>query len=123
MRKNEKSHVLERLLNIREAADFLNVSQMTLRRWTNEGSLRCYRIGGKRERRFTIRDLQDYIKSGARPASPGPVVLGFGGFEAPDGSHMTHLYLDAGEAVEAGASYVSFRQACMRLAAWGAMIG
>ena len=79
---------------------------MTLRRWTNEGSLRCYRIGGKRERRFTIRDLQDYIKSGARPASPGPVVLGFGGFEAPDGSHMTHLYLDAGEAVEAGASYI-----------------
>jgi transcriptional repressor of dcmA and dcmR len=106
MQQKKKSHVLERLLNIREAAEFLNVSEMTVRRWTNEGSLRCYRIGGKRERRFTIGDLQDYIMSGTGPDERRPVSLGFGGLEAPDGSHMTHLYLDAAEAIETGASYI-----------------
>jgi len=39
MRKKEKPNPLERLLNVREAAEFLNVSEMTVRRWTNEGSL------------------------------------------------------------------------------------
>ena len=46
MGKKEKSNIFERLLNIREAAEFLNVSQMTVRRWTNEGSFHYYRIGG-----------------------------------------------------------------------------
>lgn len=106
MHKKRNSNIPERLINIGEAAEFLNVSEMTVRRWTNEGSLRCYRIGGKRERRFTIKDLQDYVARGTRSDEPKPVSLGFGGFEAPDGSHMTHFYLDAAEAIGTGASYI-----------------
>ena len=40
------------LLNIKEAAAFLKVSEASLRRWTNAGKLACMRLGAKRERRF-----------------------------------------------------------------------
>ena len=106
MRKNEKTNPMGRLLNVKEAAEFLNVSEMTVRRWTNEGSLRCYRVGGKRQRRFTVQDLQDYLAGGTRSDEPGPIPIGFGGLEAPDGSHMTHLYQDPGEALDVGSSYL-----------------
>jgi transcriptional repressor of dcmA and dcmR len=98
---------MERLLNIKEAAETLNVSEMTVRRWTNAGWLHCYRVGGKRERRFTIRDLQDYLeKENGRTDKGGDMRLGCGGFTVPDGSHITHLSLDTPEALEVGSSYV-----------------
>lgn len=53
---------LEReLLDIREAAEFLRVSETSLRRWTNAGRLRCLRIGGRRERRFRRVDLLAFL--------------------------------------------------------------
>ena len=97
---------MERLLNIKEAAEILNVSEMTLRRWTNAGTLRCYRIGGKRERRFKIQDLHEYLAGKAAPVDTYAVSLGFGGGTVPDGSHLTHLSLDAGEALDVGTSYL-----------------
>ena len=42
----------EALLNIEQAAHFLNVSETSLRRWTNDGRLACLRVGRRRERRF-----------------------------------------------------------------------
>jgi len=45
------------LLDIRAAAEFLRVSETSLRRWTNAGLLPCLRIGGRRERRFRRADL------------------------------------------------------------------
>ena len=97
---------MERLLNIKEAAEILNVSQMTIRRWTNAGSLRCYRIGGKHERRFKLQDLHEYIDRGVVPEKPSMVSLGFGNFRVPDGSHLTHLSSHAREGLDIGTSYV-----------------
>jgi transcriptional repressor of dcmA and dcmR len=54
------------LLDIREAAEFLRVSETSLRRWTNAGRLPCLRIGGRRERRFRRADLLAFI-GGALP--------------------------------------------------------
>lgn len=45
------------LLNIKQAAAFLNVSEVSLRRWTDSGRLSCLRVGGRRERRFWRHDL------------------------------------------------------------------
>lgn len=45
------------LLDISEAARFLNVSETSLRRWTNDGLLPCLRIGRRRERRFRRAEL------------------------------------------------------------------
>jgi excisionase family DNA binding protein len=58
------------LLDIREAAEFLRVSETSLRRWTNAGRLPCLRIGGRRERRFRRADLLAFIGiAGAAVAS------------------------------------------------------
>jgi transcriptional repressor of dcmA and dcmR len=50
------------LLDIGEAARFLNVSETSLRRWTNAGSLQCLRIGKRRERRFRRADLLAFME-------------------------------------------------------------
>lgn len=98
---------MERLLNVKEAAEFLNVSEMTVRRWTNAGLLHCYRIGLKRERRFSPQDLQEYLSRGTGSGTCKETVpLGFGGFSVPDGSHLTHLYGDVQEALAVQVSYL-----------------
>src|SRR4051812_10714956 len=49
------------LLDIKEAAAFLRVSETSLRRWTNAGRLPCLRIGGRAERRFRQSDLEAFL--------------------------------------------------------------
>lgn len=51
----------QRFLTISEAAEFLHVSEVSLRRWTNSGKLRCFRVGGRNERRFLIEDLLAFM--------------------------------------------------------------
>ncbi len=47
----------EELLDIKQAASLLRVSETSLRRWTVDGRLPCFRVGGRRERRFRRADL------------------------------------------------------------------
>ena len=47
----------DELLDIEQAARFLNVSETSLRRWTNAGRLACLRVGRRQERRFRRVDL------------------------------------------------------------------
>lgn len=54
----------QRFLTITEAAEFLQVSETSLRRWTNSGKLRCFRVGGRGERRFLVEDLLAFMASG-----------------------------------------------------------
>jgi excisionase family DNA binding protein len=51
------------LLDIGEAAQFLNVSETSLRRWTNAGVLPCLRVGRRRERRFRRADLLAFMEN------------------------------------------------------------
>src|SRR5713101_8539996 len=53
----------KRFLTISEAAEFLHVSEVSLRRWTNSGKLRCFRVGGRNERRFLVEDLIAFMPS------------------------------------------------------------
>ena len=50
------------LLDISAAARMLNVSETSLRRWTNAGTLPCLRIGQRRERRFRRGDLLAFME-------------------------------------------------------------
>jgi excisionase family DNA binding protein len=59
-----------RLLTIEEAAQYLNISKTTLRRWTKAGSLHCSRIGVKGERRFLQKDLDACVSRGDTAAVP-----------------------------------------------------
>jgi excisionase family DNA binding protein len=54
------------LLRVSEAAQLLYVHTNTLRRWTEQGIIRAYRIGPRGDRRFKAEDvnvlLQEYNK-------------------------------------------------------------
>lgn len=53
----------QRFLTIAEAAEFLHVSETSLRRWTNSGKLPSFRVGGRNERRFLMDDLLAFMPS------------------------------------------------------------
>jgi excisionase family DNA binding protein len=92
------------LLTIEQAARFLNVSETSLRRWTNDGRLACIRIGRKNIRRFRREDLLAFLR--VQPAMPdsthnhrngGSTVIG--GIPVAHGTHYCSLYSsDAGRA-------------------------
>jgi excisionase family DNA binding protein len=54
---------LDRMLTITEAADLLGVSCTSLRRYSNEGRIKSYRVGTGKHRRFRKRDVLDYLES------------------------------------------------------------
>jgi transcriptional repressor of dcmA and dcmR len=57
------------LLDIAQAAALLQVSEASLRRWTNAGQLPCLRVGGRRERRFRRGDLIAFLEGHPTAAS------------------------------------------------------
>ena len=98
---------MERLLNVKEAAEFLNVSEMTIRRWTNQGSLKCYRVGGRRARRFKPEDLTAYLEG--RPSATDSLATrsNNSAISFPDGCHITHLSRCEDEALETDKSFIA----------------
>lgn len=87
-------------LNIGQAASMLNVSAVSLRRWTDSGRLACVRVGAKRERRFRRRDLLAFLEeqgaatpAGKASASEGRVArVMLEGLAIDYGSHLCSLY-------------------------------
>src|SRR5882672_8850781 len=61
----------DQMLDIRQAAELLNVSETSLRRWTNAGQLACLRVGRKRERRFRRADRLAFMEEQPRPTQEG----------------------------------------------------
>jgi transcriptional repressor of dcmA and dcmR len=59
------------LLDIAQAAALLQVSEASLRRWTNSGRLACFRVGGRRERRFRRADLLALLERNPDPPQTG----------------------------------------------------
>lgn len=51
-----------KLLTTADAAEFLKVSEASIRKWSNSGKLKCFRIGGRGERRFFLSDLLDFTE-------------------------------------------------------------
>ncbi len=82
------------LLNTRQAAEMLNVSEVSIRRWTTAGSLACVRLGAKRERRFRREDLLAFLQSnepsGQPPTPAADVVLE--GLAVENGAHLCTIY-------------------------------
>jgi excisionase family DNA binding protein len=59
----------EKLMTISEAADLLKVSKASLRRWSNSGLLKSYRVGTRSERRFKLTDLLAFVTTANGKAS------------------------------------------------------
>ncbi len=49
------------LLTTAETAELLNVHVNTIRRWSNKGILKTYRIGPRGDRRFRQRDINNFL--------------------------------------------------------------
>jgi excisionase family DNA binding protein len=88
----------EDLLDIKQAAAFLGVSETSLRRWTNAGQLACMRVGGKRERRFRRADLLAFTEAQPTTALPrsqhaaGRQHTVIAGIPLTFGTHLCALY-------------------------------
>jgi transcriptional repressor of dcmA and dcmR len=88
------------LLDIGEAAEFLKVSETSLRRWTNTGVLPCLRVGRRRERRFRRADLLAFMENqpvGVTSAAPRQAAVATGhprdeSSALTPGSHLCALY-------------------------------
>ena len=63
MSVSETPGLLKRMLTIREAAMLLGVHPNTLRTWSTQGRLRCYRFSTRGDRRFRWEDLEAFITS------------------------------------------------------------
>ncbi len=51
------------ILNLRQVAKYLTVSELTLKRWEKKGEIRFMRIGTRRDRRMRKVDLVAFINS------------------------------------------------------------
>ena len=51
----------ERLFTVAEVAEYLSISEQTLRRWINEGTLTAIKLG--RELRIAESDLQAFLEA------------------------------------------------------------
>ena len=55
------------LLTTRELARLLNVHINTVRRWSNQGTLKSHRIGPRGDRRFSRDDIELFLARTAKP--------------------------------------------------------
>jgi excisionase family DNA binding protein len=60
------------MLTTRDVASLLNVDINTVRRWTNHGILKAYRVGPRRDRRFRQEDINLFLMNN-HVKTPAPV--------------------------------------------------
>jgi len=52
---------IDNMLTVREVADLLHVHPNTLRRWSNKGRIRAYRITPRGDRRFKREEIARFL--------------------------------------------------------------
>ena len=52
-----KSNLTDNMLTVREVSQILHVHSNTLRRWSDQGIIKAYRIGPRGDRRFKQEDI------------------------------------------------------------------
>ena len=57
---------IDPMLTTSEVARILNVHINTIRRWSNQGILRAYRIGSRGDRRFKREDIAEFFSGGGK---------------------------------------------------------
>ena len=65
MSRKMNEEALEAMLTIRQVVDFLHISISTVRRWSDSGMLRSYRIGPRGDRRYLRDDVLSFLEESA----------------------------------------------------------
>ncbi len=55
------SKEMDKMLTVSDVARLLNVHINTIRRWSNQGILKAYRIGSRGDRRFQQEDIANFL--------------------------------------------------------------
>jgi excisionase family DNA binding protein len=66
-----KSKDIASLLTTSDVARLLNVHINTVRRWSNEGKLKAYRIGSRGDRRFQQDDIAVFLDQKSQTEEDG----------------------------------------------------
>ena len=66
MKQTVREVSLETMLTVRQVADFLHVSICTVRRWSNNGTLKYYRVGSRGDRRYRKEDVLQFLEQSSR---------------------------------------------------------
>ncbi len=56
-----ENHNIDPMLTTSEVAYLLNVHINTIRRWSNQGILKAYRLGSRGDRRFIREDITSFF--------------------------------------------------------------
>jgi len=59
------------MVTVQELARLLYVHPNTVRHWSDEGLLRSYRIGPRRDRRFSWEDIRQFLQEWGKSTNPG----------------------------------------------------
>jgi excisionase family DNA binding protein len=65
------SRRIEPMLTTSDVARLLNVHINTVRRWSNQGTLKTYRIGARGDRRFRREDIANFLSPEASAGDNG----------------------------------------------------
>jgi len=65
------SKKIDPLLTTSDVARMLNVHINTVRRWSNQGILKTYRIGSRGDRRFREADIASFLSQDSTPVRVG----------------------------------------------------
>ncbi len=66
-----RAQPFEAMLTARQVADFLQVHISTLRRWSDKGVLKSYRVGPRRDRRYRQEDVLSFVHEDHIPSEQG----------------------------------------------------
>ena len=66
-----RSKEIASLLTTSDVARLLNIHINTVRRWSNEGKLRAYRIGSRGDRRFQQDDINVFLAQKSQAEQQG----------------------------------------------------
>ena len=70
MKQPVEDRKLDSMLTVRQVADFLQVSICSVRRWSDSGTLRFYRVGSRGDRRYQKEDVLRFLDDSSRHFNP-----------------------------------------------------
>ena len=83
---------LESMLTTRQVADFLQVSICTVRRWSDKGMLKFYRVGSRGDRRYQSEDILRFLDE-----STSSLHNGLDGMNVPIRPNVNERIISRGE--------------------------